>query len=130
MLKNAFSKINLFDKALDASWMRNEAIVNNIANAETPGYKREIVEFESVLKKAMGASTMPVARTHEKHMPLVTNISPRIIKDTSASYRRDGNSVNIDTEMAALAENGIRYETITKQLNSTLKRLRMSIRQG
>lgn len=130
MLKNALGKFNLYGRALDASWLKNEAIVNNIANAETPNYKRETVEFESILRDAMGSSNMPIARTHEKHMPLVTDVTPRIIKDSSVSYRRDGNGVNIDTEMAALAENQIKYETITRQLNSTLKRLRMSIKQG
>lgn len=129
MLKNSFSQINLFNRALDASWMKNEAISNNIANANTPNYKKEVVEFEDVLKRAMGTGQVPMARTHEKHMPLVNNITPSITKD-EASFRKDGNSVNIDTEMAELAENQIRYETLTRQLNSQMKRLRMSIRQG
>ena len=130
MLKNSFSNINLYSKALDASWLKNDSITNNIANAETPGYKRETVEFEKILQQAIGSNSMPVVRTHEKHMPLVTDVTPRIVKDDQVSFRRDGNSVNIDTEMAEMAENQIKYETITRQLNSTLKRLRMSISQG
>lgn len=125
MLKNAFNTINLYNKALDASLLKNEAITNNIANANTPNYKRETVEFEEVLKRAMGNPNMPMTKTNEKHMPLMTNMNPVIIKDSSTSFRKDGNNVNIDTEMAYLAENQIKYETITKQLNSNLKRLRM-----
>ena len=53
-----------------------------------------------------------------------------IVKDKNTSFRRDGNNVNIDTEMAELAENQIKYETITKQLNSNLKRLRLAMSEG
>ena len=51
---NVFDYINVLDKAADASWMRNEAIANNIANATTPGYKRQDVAFEAELRKALG----------------------------------------------------------------------------
>ena len=46
---NTFDYINVLDKAADASWKRNEAITNNIANAATPGYKRQDVSFENEL---------------------------------------------------------------------------------
>ena len=51
---NAFDYINVLDRAADATWLRNEAISNNIANATTPGYKRQDVAFESELRKALG----------------------------------------------------------------------------
>ena len=50
---NAFDYINILDKAADASWLRNEAIANNIANADTPGYKRKDVQFEAYLTSAI-----------------------------------------------------------------------------
>ena len=50
---NAFDYINIMDKAADASWKRESAISNNIANTDTPGYKRQDVDFESQLKQAM-----------------------------------------------------------------------------
>ena len=53
---NAFDYINLMDKAADASWMRETLITNNIANVDTPGYKRQDVDFASVLKKELGSS--------------------------------------------------------------------------
>ena len=46
---NAFDYINVLDKAADASWLRNQAIANNIANVDTPGYKREDITFEKEL---------------------------------------------------------------------------------
>ena len=51
---NAFDYTNILDKAADASWMRENVITNNIANIDTPGYKRQDVDFESVLQKALG----------------------------------------------------------------------------
>ena len=53
---NAFDYINIMDKAADASWKRESAISNNIANADTPGYKRQDVDFESALKRELGSS--------------------------------------------------------------------------
>ena len=49
---NVFDYTNILDKAADASWMRENVITNNIANIDTPGYKRQDVDFESVLQKA------------------------------------------------------------------------------
>ena len=48
---NAFDYINVLDKAADASWTRNEVIANNIANVDTPGYKRQDINFEDELEK-------------------------------------------------------------------------------
>ena len=53
---NAFDYINVLDRAADAAWQRNEAISNNIANVDTPGYKRQDVAFESVLQQAASAA--------------------------------------------------------------------------
>ena len=51
---SVFNYVNVLDRAADASWMRNEAIGNNISNADTPGYKRQDVAFEDVLKRELG----------------------------------------------------------------------------
>ena len=49
----AFNYINVLEKAADASWIRNAAISNNIANVDTPGYKRKDVDFEKYLQSAV-----------------------------------------------------------------------------
>ena len=51
---NAFDYINVLDRAADASWLRNDVISNNISNADTPGFKRSDVNFETQLAKALG----------------------------------------------------------------------------
>ena len=53
---NAFSYINVLDRAADASWTRESAIANNVANVDTPGYKRQDVAFEDILKRELKSS--------------------------------------------------------------------------
>ena len=60
----AFNYVNVLDKAADASWIRNEAIANNIANVDTPGYKRQDVNFEEQLRKAMSKCGFGKIKSH------------------------------------------------------------------
>ena len=111
------SYVNVLDKAADASWMRQEAISNNIANVNTPGYKRQDVAFEDSLQEAISNSRY--RSTDEK----VANLSKadlriRSYTDSSGfSYRLDGNNVDIDTENAALARNQLKYNALVDSIN-------------
>ena len=107
---NVFDYVNILDKAADASWLRNEAISNNIANVDTPGYKRQDVAFESVLKKALGSnryqsmdSKVEAAKSKNLDVRTYTNYS-------NYSYRLDGNNVDIENENVMLAENQLKYQ--------------------
>ena len=114
---NIYDYVNVLDKAADASWMRQEAISNNIANVNTPGYKRQDVAFEDSLQEAISNSRY--RSTDEK----VANLSKadlriRIYTDSSGfSYRLDGNNVDIDTENAALARNQLKYNALVDSIN-------------
>ncbi len=106
---NAFDYINVLDKAADAAWLRNEVISNNIANADTPGYKRQDVNFEAQLEKALG-------RTDEKRMDQkVAALRSRELEATTHSdfseydYRLDENNVDIQVENVNLAKNQLKY---------------------
>ncbi len=124
MLDKSFSQIDVFKKALDISWLKNKTITNNIANVDTPGYKKEIVRFDSVLNNAID-----LVKTNEKHIS-TSSESPRIEKMTTTSFRKDGNNVDIDTEMAELSKNQLKFNIITSQLNSKLSRLKKAIDSG
>lgn len=120
---NAFDYINLLDKAADASWLRNEAIANNIANQDTPGYKRQDVTFESELNRALnynGYTSMD-----EKVKELRSDqVQPRTYTDYSGySYRLDGNNVDPDTEQAMLAKNQIKYEGLLEGISQEFQNL-------
>ena len=94
---NAFDYINVLDKAADASWLRNEAIANNIANVDTPGYKREDITFESELSRALKHSSYVSMDEKVKNLK-TSDLKARTYKDYSGySYRLDGNNVDIDS---------------------------------
>ena len=114
---NVFDYVRVLDKAADASWLRNDAISNNIANVDTPGYKRQDVAFESVLKKALGMNRYK--SMDEKVADLRTNrLRVRTYTDYSNfSYRIDGNNVDIDNESSMLAENQLKYQGLMTAIN-------------
>ena len=125
MLQNIlFSKNNL-EKAVDASWLRNEVISNNIANVDTPGYKRKTVKFEEFLSSEMKTSKIDNGQTQ-------LNSSEIIVSEdyTSLSYRADGNNVDIENEMAEMATNTLRYNTLIQKMNGEFQNLRNVIRGG
>ena len=108
-----FDYINVFDKAADAAWIRNEVIANNIANVGTPGYKRQDVNFEEQLRKAMKNSRYTSIDERVSKIDL-DRLNPITYRDhAGVSYRLDGNNVDIDTENVQLAANQIRYQGLT-----------------
>ena len=115
MLDKIFESKNIVHKALDASWMRNQVIAQNIANIDTPNYKRKTVTFEEQLLQEMSKSDFKNSD--------VENVDIEVIQENSnLSYRLDGNNVDIDTESAALAENTIRYNALVQSAGySSLK---------
>lgn len=134
MLEQSFRNIDINKKALDAAWLRNDALSNNLANINTPGYKREDVDFDEILKNYLQNSSVDLLKTNSKHINIngdtLESLEPRIDRETNISYRKDGNSVNIDTEMAELAKNQIKFNAITGQLNSQISRIKLAIRDG
>lgn len=120
---NVFDYIRVLDKAADASWLRNEAISNNIANVDTPGYKRQDVEFESVLKEALGLSRYKSMDAKVADLK-VERLNGRPYTDYAGfAYRIDGNNVDIDNENVYLAENQLRYQGLLTAIGQEFKNL-------
>lgn len=115
---NAFDYINVLDKAADAAWLRDQCIANNIANVDTPGYKRQDVDFESVLEKELGY------RRSESMDEKVANLKLRRLNvgaytdAASFSYRTDKNNVDIENENVLLARNQLKYQGLMKALTA------------
>ncbi|WP_418790252.1 flagellar basal body rod protein FlgB [Phosphitispora sp. TUW77] len=125
--------MNILEKGLDASSMRNTVIADNLANVDTPGFKKSEVYFEEELRKAIGRKNCLAGMlTHEKHIPIgrksELDIAPKIDKSEDTSMRNDGNNVDVDREMAALAKNSIMYTALAQQLNSEFQKIRMAIK--
>ena len=121
---NAFDYINVLDKAADAAWLRNEAISNNIANVDTPFYKRQDVSFETELQKALANSKYVSMDEKVKNVDL-SRINPRPFTDYAGySYRLDKNNVDIDQENVYLAENQLRYQGLMTSIQSEFQNLK------
>ena len=122
-----FNYVDVLTKAADASWTRESVINNNIANVSTVGYKRQDIDFQSVLREELGNC---------KHKSLDNKINELDISDLNAqiytdsanySYRLDGNNVDIDTENVELASEQIRYDALTTSINSEFSRMRAAL---
>lgn len=135
MLEKLTSNLNLREKALDAAWTRNEVIAQNIANVDTPGYKKSTVSFEEYLEDALDSDGFKGFTTDSRHIQIgggsVENEKIRIKKQyDNLSTRLDGNNVDIESEMASLAKNDIRYNTLVQSISTGYQRLKSVIREG
>jgi len=127
---HVFSYINVLDKAADAAWLRNEAISNNIANVDTPGYKRQDVTFENELIRNLNKVEYDTMDARVYNMKL-SRIEPRVYTDASAySYRLDGNNVDIDTENVYMAENQVTYNGLMQCIKSEFANLKAAMGSG
>lgn len=126
------SVLNVLQKGLDASSQRQRVLSNNVANVDTPNFKRSDVDFQKVLGQALGevGENLPLKVTSPMHLqkPDAAD-SSGVVTDQSSTFRTDGNNVDIDREMANVAENGLYYNSVTRAVSSQLGLLRMVIQQ-
>ena len=121
---NAFDYINVLDRAADAAWQRNEAISNNIANVDTPGYKRQDVAFESVLQQALGNNRYESMDDKVANEDLSRLRGRAYLDYANYSYRLDGNNVDIENENVMLAENQLKYQGLISSINQEFTNLK------
>lgn len=132
MFGSLFTGIDKIGRGLDASWTKNEVISSNIANIDTPGYKRKKAEFGDLLNAKLSSSSS-LNLTNARH------IAPRnnqingvtVTTDTSTfNMRTDENNVNIDTEMSELSKNSIYYNVLTQRATGEITKLQTVIRDS
>lgn len=125
--------IVVLKKALDAEALRQRVIANNIANVNTPYFKKSTVEFESLLKAALGRDSIKLTANDPKHfgaVPTLADLRPEVRVNKTTSMRTDGNNVDIDEEMANLAANSIEYQATARELSDRLSLLGYVITGG
>ena len=123
--------LNVLQKGLDASSMRQQVLSNNVANIDTPNFKRSDVDFQAVLGAALGekSETLSMRLTSSKHLiGLAEGAGSGIVTDQATSLRNDGNNVDVDREMSNVAVNGLYYNSLTRAISSQLGLLRMVIK--
>ena len=121
---NAFDYINVLNRAADAAWQRNEAISNNIANVDTPGYKRQDVAFKSVLQQALGNNRYESMDDKVANVDLSRLRGRAYLDYANYSYRLDGNNVDIENENVMLAENQLKYQGLISSINQEFTNLK------
>jgi flagellar basal-body rod protein FlgB len=104
------------ERALSGSSLRQQAIAENIANVNTPGYRRKDVDFASALHQAWNAGEDGVK-----------SVNPTTTTDNATVMRADGNSVDIDTEAAEQAKNGLTYEAVSQVMKTRISIIKSAI---
>lgn len=125
--------ITSLQKGLDAGALRQRVIANNIANVNTPYFKKSTVAFESLLKKALGQESVTMNTTHPRHfgeVPPLAGLQPEVALNNTTSMRTDGNNVDIDEEMTNLAGNWIQYQATGRELSERFSLLSYVITGG
>ncbi|MGG6313555.1 flagellar basal body rod protein FlgB [Paenibacillus macerans] len=120
------------ETAIQAANLRQGVISNNIANNDTPYFKRSNVSFESMLQSEMnsGMPALQGKRTDSRHFvigPSAGVPEPQITVDKSTIMNNNQNNVDIDSEMALLAENQLRYNAYVEQINYLIKMKRTAV---
>jgi flagellar basal-body rod protein FlgB len=120
MIDSLFSSTNYqaSKQLLDAAVLKHEALASNIANVETPGYKRVDLpkDFNAQMAESIRRGNLGMAP------------GAKIVQDPSAvTQRKDGNNVQIEKELLAMSQNGAEYETLTEFVSGSLKQLRLAI---
>lgn len=119
----------LLGAGLDHQLMRQRVIAENIANVNTPGYKRRDVTFPAALQQA--EERLALWRTHAGHLPVpAADGGPRVVVDQSTVMRNDINNVDVEKETANLAQAQILYNALVEQLNHGYRRIRTAVREG
>ncbi len=126
--------MELLQKALNVASLRQDVLAHNIANVNTPGFKRSFVSFEESLQQALGSKKkMQVTASQPGHLKgrkQLEEVEPQVRTDYSTSLREDGNNVDIDAEMVQLAANSINYQAAINRLNGKISTLRYVINEG
>ena len=126
---NAYNYINVLDKALDASNLRETVISNNMANINTPGYKRREVDIESLLRQEL--DNIKWNSLDEKMNDVqLSHLNAGVHFDMQAygyDYRLDGNNVDVDVENTELASEQLRYQLIADSVTQEFSRLQKAM---
>lgn len=132
-----FDKIDFYKKALDYAWKRNEVISNNIANADTPGYKAKDLNFKAFLQAYLNdQNNLELITTDKRHIKAEqssgtsTKDSAIEILDSSFQMRLDENTVDIEQEMGKLLQNSLYFDGVSLQLSREINKWKTVIKEG
>ncbi len=118
LYEGMFGQVNVLYKAMDASLLKQQAINNNIANSDTPGYKKQTVEFESYLRSALRT-----ANNNVNNIDLDSINGKVILENPEYTMRLDENNVDVEVEMTESAKNSLKYASLQTCMNNNFEKL-------
>ena len=107
------------EKAMQGSLLRQQVLASNIANANTPGYQRSDVDFQSALAQAFSSGTPSTSRLEQ------ITFSPQVA--ANGAMQVDGNTVDINAENADLSENTLDYQALESIMGTRMSILKTAI---
>lgn len=131
------ARIDSLHRVMDVAELRQSIVADNIANAETPNFKRAFVNFESRLADAYRSGAerprFAAARTDADHIGFhrtldPRDVRPRVLRDWYTTAQNNGNNVDIDVEAVALQQNALRYQMASRITNDLFQRINIVLR--
>jgi flagellar basal-body rod protein FlgB len=118
--------------ALNFREMRQELISSNVANANTPGYKAKKLDFEEALARALDVDgQMQMNATDGRHYNVggggFNNLEPEIYDNPNGVVSENGNTVDVEAEMAQMAENKLMYDALVQLINKKMGIMKYAI---
>jgi len=128
--------LDIMKREMDVSVLRQNVISNNIANSDTPNFKRSVVNFESQLKRALDSEKVvpfPQSVTDERHIAFEKPmdwraVSPRRVLDYLTEAKNNGNNVDIEEEGMNALTNQLLYTTLAQVVSSEIQRVNIVLR--
>ena len=124
-------------RGLAAATLRHEVVSNNIANVNTPNFKKTDVVFEELLAKELygddSEAKIPIIRTHDRHLPFSKRIVPAVPlmeRHDERTMRVDNNNVDIDIETATMVKNQLYYNALATRLGGYVTQMKNIITSG
>lgn len=134
--------MSLFDKttqalgsSLNMRSIKHNVTAANIANAETPGYKAQKVDFEESLARALRQESLPVGEfssieDHSLAQAAIERVGADVYDNPEGMVKNDGNTVDMEREMANLTENSILYKAALQLINKKMAAIRYAATEG
>jgi flagellar basal-body rod protein FlgB len=129
--------IDLLRRGMDVAVLRRNVISNNMANAETPNFKRTVVNFESELKRALDSAKQQPPRqfvSDPRHIPFYQprdyrTVQPRMVLDYLTTAKNNGNNVDVEEEGMLAMENQLLYQTMAQAISSQYNLVGLVLRE-
>ena len=127
--------LQLLERAMDLRSAKHNVVMSNIANMDTPNYKAFDVIIEEEMEQTKGAGhTTSIRKTHQKHLSgrngAMGDVQPTLAETEQTTLRKDGNTVDLDREMAKLSENNLMYNALAQLISRKFAGLKDVIKGG